>query len=70
MPDPLGLAQSVLDATREVFGWWTDEGGRIEAQKRSALRAKKEECKRDLANNDFVSLVRHTAELESLSNQA
>jgi hypothetical protein len=70
MANPLPLMQAVIDGAREVFGWWTDEAGRIEAQKRSALRAKKEECKRAFKENRFVDLARLSAELERMSNEA
>ena len=70
MADPLSLTQAVIDGAREVFGWWTDESGRIEAQKRSALRSKKEECKRALQDKRFRDLARLSAELERMSDEA
>ena len=70
MANPLSLAQAVIDTSREVFGWWVSESGRIEAEKRAALRAKKKECQRALANNDWSALAMHCAELERLSNEA
>lgn len=70
MADPLSLTQAIIDAGREVFGWWVDEGGRIEAQKRAALRAKKRECQRALLEHRFTDLQRLSAELERLSNEA
>ena len=70
MADPLGLVQSLIDGTREVFGWWTDEAGRIEASKRKALRKKREECQRALIDNRFTDLARLTDELRRLSEEA
>jgi hypothetical protein len=70
MADPLSLTQAIIDGAREVFGWWTDEAGRIEAQKRSALRDKKKECQRALSENRLADLRRLSAEYERLSDQA
>lgn len=70
MPDPLGLAQTILDGAREVFGWWVDEGGRIEAKKRATLRAKREECRKALIDNDWARLKRLTEEMERLANES
>ena len=70
MANPLSLTQAVIDTTREVFGWWVSESGRIEAQKRSALRAKKKECQRALQDKRFHDLARLSAELERMSNEA
>ena len=74
MADPLSLTQSIIDGAREVFGWWTDEGGRIEARKRSALRAKNKEFQYAARNartaDDFAVVKRLADELERLSNAA
>lgn len=70
MANPLSLAQAIIDGAREVFGWWVDESGRIESKKRAALRAKKEECRKALIDNDWSRLKKLTDEMERLSNEA
>lgn len=70
MPDPLSLAQSIIDGAREVFGWWVDEAGRIEAKKRAAMRAKKKECLRALHERRFADFARLSSELERMCNEA
>jgi len=67
MPGDVGLVSKVVET---IFSYFTDEDGFKEALKRKRLKAKKEECKRALAENRFVDLARLTAELERLSNEA
>jgi hypothetical protein len=70
MPGPVTLADTIINAAREVFGWWTDEAGRIEAMKRAALKAKREECRRALIDHRYTDLKRLVADLERMSDQA
>jgi hypothetical protein len=70
MAGPLTLVDTLINAAREVFGWWTDEAGRIEAMKRAALKAKREECRRALIDHRYADLQRLSAELERMSDQA
>jgi hypothetical protein len=67
MPGDVGAAAKVLDT---IFGWFTDEAGFKEMQKRRALKQKKEECRRALLDNRLDDLKRLTAELVRLSSQA
>lgn len=67
MPGDVGLVAQLVDT---VFGWWASESGRIEMQKRRALRNKKEECRRALLDHRFDDLRRLTDELQRLADEA
>jgi hypothetical protein len=67
IPEAAGAGLTLID---HIFGWFTDEAGRIAIQKRARLRSKKEECRRALLDHRFVDLSRLSAELERMSNEA
>lgn len=66
----MGDVGAVAKAVDTIFSWFTSEGGKLEAQKRRALKSKREECRRALLEHRFTDLRRLTDELERLSNQA
>ena len=69
MPGEIQAAGFMAKLAEVVFSYFTDEDGYKEMAKRSALKKKKEECRRALQDNRFVDLARLTAELEQLSNK-
>lgn len=66
MPGDVGLVSKLLET---VFSFFTSEDGFKEMAKRSALKKKKEECRRALIDNRFADLQRLTDELHALASK-
>ena len=64
MPGDVGAVATLLNT---VASWLMDENGFAEFNKRRKLKAKKEEARRALIDNDFDALKRHIDELRDLS---
>lgn len=60
-------AGPIAKVVETIFSWLTDEDGMQEMLLRRRLRAKKEECRRALIDNDWDTLKRLTDELRDLS---
>lgn len=67
MPGDVGLVAGAIDT---IASWFMSAGGYAQFIKRRRLRAKKEEARRALIDNDWDALRRHVVELERLSNEA
>lgn len=65
MPGDVGLVAKLIE---RLAGWLLSEDGLREVQKRRALRAKKDACRRALADGDWARLRELTWELERLSS--
>lgn len=64
MPGDVGLVAGFLDTLAK---WGLSESGYGEWSKRRKLKAKKEEARRALIDNDFDALKRHIDELRDLA---
>lgn len=62
--DPVSAITSLVNT---VTSWFLDEDGYRQFQKRQALAAKKEACRRALMDNDWDLLKRLTDELRELA---
>jgi hypothetical protein len=69
MPGEIQAAGFMAKLAEVVFSYFTDEDGYKEMAKRSALRKKKAECAKALADNRFVDLKRLTDELHALAEK-